>query len=118
LRTDLKRLQRDSESGGRAAARGLGQRASSAVIEMGFPPVSHRGGAGSDRGDRGRLFSAGRWLKPHPPAASAGLKERQLTHNTSENRLVGADLSPDGRYLAYSDPGGLHLLVIDTGETR
>ncbi|HEV3205517.1 MAG TPA: hypothetical protein VGZ28_01080 [Terriglobales bacterium] len=85
---------------------------------MGFPPVSHRGGAGSDRGDRGRLFSAGRWLKPHPPAASAGLKERQLTHNTSENRLVGADLSPDGRYLAYSDPGGLHLLVIDTGETR
>jgi serine/threonine protein kinase len=43
---------------------------------------------------------------------------RQLTVNSSENPVIGGAISPDGKYLAYSDNRGLHLKLIDTGETR
>jgi hypothetical protein len=32
--------------------------------------------------------------------------------------VIGGAISPDGKYLAYNDSSGLHLKVIDTGETR
>jgi eukaryotic-like serine/threonine-protein kinase len=44
--------------------------------------------------------------------------EVQLTTNSSENPVVAASISPDGKYLAYADPAGLHLRQIDTGETH
>ena len=44
------------------------------------------------------------------------LTERQLTRNPPENRILGAAISPDGKYIAYVNPTGLHLNVIDTGE--
>lgn len=46
------------------------------------------------------------------------LIERQLTHNTSENRLLGIAISPDGKHVAYTDTKGLHLSTIDTGEVH
>ncbi len=60
----------------------------------------------------GRLW----WSKTHPIAPRKVLSERQVTHNPAENRLIGAAISPDGKYLAYTDPVGLHLSVIETGE--
>ena len=30
----------------------------------------------------------------------------------------GAAISPDGRYLAYSDDAGLHIKLVETGEMR
>ena len=63
------------------------------------------------------LFGWGRrWFKGQPIAPSKMLSERQLTHNPSENRLLGAAISPDGKCVAYIDPRGLHLSVIETGE--
>ena len=41
-----------------------------------------------------------------------------MTHNPSENRLIYAAISPDGKYLAYTDTKGLHLSVIETGEVH
>jgi DNA-binding winged helix-turn-helix (wHTH) protein/Tol biopolymer transport system component len=46
------------------------------------------------------------------------LKQRQLTINSSENAVVSGAISPDGRFLAYSDPKGIHIELIETGETQ
>jgi serine/threonine protein kinase len=46
------------------------------------------------------------------------LRQRQLTANPSENAVVSGAISPDGRYLAYSDLNGIHIKLIETGETK
>jgi len=55
-----------------------------------------------------------------PPAGSGEIEwvERQLTMNPVENPLWSVTLSPDGRYVAYSDRAALHLQLIETGEVR
>ena len=45
------------------------------------------------------------------------LKLRQLTANSLENNVSGGMISPDGNYLAYSDKRGMHIEVIESGET-
>jgi serine/threonine protein kinase/Tol biopolymer transport system component len=44
------------------------------------------------------------------------LVERQLTTNSSDNYVRSAEISPDGKYLAYVDGAGLHLRIIASGE--
>jgi eukaryotic-like serine/threonine-protein kinase len=46
------------------------------------------------------------------------LKQTQLTENSSENEVENGAISPDGKYLAYNDVKGLHLKLLETGETR
>src|SRR5262249_13141512 len=46
------------------------------------------------------------------------IRLRQLTTNSNENPVIGGAISPDGKYLAYSDTRGLRLKFIETGETR
>ncbi len=58
------------------------------------------------------------WVRSREPASLLELKQRQLTANSSENPVGGAKISPDGKYLAYSDLKGVHLKVLETGETR
>src|SRR6201994_1171985 len=43
--------------------------------------------------------------------------ELRVTSNSPEAPIRSAVVSPDGKYLAYSDPTGLYLRVIATGET-
>jgi eukaryotic-like serine/threonine-protein kinase len=43
---------------------------------------------------------------------------QQLTANPAELPVYGAAISPDGKYLAYTDSNGLFLRLIGTGETR
>ncbi len=52
------------------------------------------------------------------PAALPQIKLRQLTSNSSENGVTGGAISPDGRYVAYTDRVGMHLKLVETGETR
>lgn len=52
------------------------------------------------------------------PASPLDLKQQQLTINSSENAVVSGAISPDGRFLAYSDPVGIHIMLIETGETQ
>ena len=45
-------------------------------------------------------------------------KQQQLTENSSESPVESGAISPDGRYLAYSDVQGIHIRLIQTGETQ
>jgi serine/threonine protein kinase/Tol biopolymer transport system component len=56
--------------------------------------------------------------KPKTVSVAPDIKMRQLTTNSSENPVLGGGISPDAKYLAYSDTRGLHIRFIDTGETR
>lgn len=44
--------------------------------------------------------------------------QKQLTANPIDDPVVRAAISPDGKYLAYTDLTGIHLLLVDTGENR
>ena len=46
------------------------------------------------------------------------LQLRELTSNSYENRVLSGAISPDGKYLAYSDAKGMRVQVVATGETR
>jgi len=37
---------------------------------------------------------------------------------TEQYRVTGAVISPDGKYVAYSDPTGVYIRNIDSGATR
>lgn len=67
------------------------------------------------------ITGAGLWYlnrKILKPAAVHVLKLRQLTINSGENGVNGGAISPDGKYLAYADQKGMHLRIMETGETR
>jgi eukaryotic-like serine/threonine-protein kinase len=51
-----------------------------------------------------------------PPPRAPEPKLRQLTTNSFENRVTSGAISPDGKYLAYSDMKGLYIKLIETGE--
>ena len=44
--------------------------------------------------------------------------ERKLTTNSPDNRVSSAAVSPDAKYLAYTDATGLYVKQIGTGETH
>jgi serine/threonine protein kinase/Tol biopolymer transport system component len=48
----------------------------------------------------------------------ANVRVRQLTHNASEDSVRSGALSPDGRYLAYTDARGIHVQAVETDEVR
>jgi serine/threonine protein kinase len=61
------------------------------------------------------------WLLTHraaPTQPSVELTQKRLTFNTSDNPVEHQDLSPDGKYLAYSDAAGIHVKLLSTGEER
>jgi Tol biopolymer transport system component/DNA-binding winged helix-turn-helix (wHTH) protein len=53
-----------------------------------------------------------------PLVSSTPLAPRRLTANPSEDPVSSAAISPDGKYLAFSDDTGSYLRQIDTGETH
>jgi serine/threonine protein kinase len=50
--------------------------------------------------------------------ALPAIKLRQLTSNSGENPVGSGTISPDGKFLAYTDKTGMYLKRIETGETR
>jgi eukaryotic-like serine/threonine-protein kinase len=134
MRTDLKRLKRDTSSGRAVAAMSSSQPPQTAV---GTPPLQ---GDSSDSqmiaGLIGRHKKAAigsvavvvalvalAWFllrRPVKPSAkpSAELTQKRLTFNSSENAVQSDAISPDGRYLAYSDPAGIHVKLLSTSEER
>src|SRR5882762_2401397 len=56
-------------------------------------------------------------LRPHP-SRHKEVAERKLTTNSPENGVTSAAVSPDGKYLAYSDNTGIYLKLIRTSETH
>jgi eukaryotic-like serine/threonine-protein kinase len=58
------------------------------------------------------------WQRLIRPVPARELAQRQLTANIAENHLLTAAISPDGKYLAYSDQKGTHLQLIQTGQMQ
>ena len=49
---------------------------------------------------------------------SSIVSERRLTANAPELPVIDGVISPDGKYLAFTDSSGFYLRQIDTGETH
>jgi len=58
------------------------------------------------------------WAMWRLPLRHTDIIERKLTSNSSENGVNSAAVSPDGKYLAYSDNTGVYLKLIRTGEVH
>jgi serine/threonine protein kinase len=106
LMADLKRLQRDSASATAIAVPASRPRAPLRIAAA-VAVLAALGGAAY-------------WFRPRPAAAppAADLKPLRVTANPSEFPVSGSALSPDGRFLAYSDPRGIHLRVMASNETE
>jgi eukaryotic-like serine/threonine-protein kinase len=115
LRTDLLRLQRSGDDPGPGVAR-----ATAALRDAQAP-----------RRERRVLLAAGtllvlglaalaviRWPTVRRLLFTPEWHEVQLTTNSSENQVVAASISPDGKFVAYADQTGLHLRLIDSGQTH
>jgi hypothetical protein len=55
------------------------------------------------------------WLIWNRPRPLPELKQRRLTTNSPEVPVLRGAISPDGKYVAYTDSGGLHLKVLESG---
>src|SRR6516225_3257882 len=59
------------------------------------------------------------WHAGTSTATRAGnISERRLTANAPELPVIDGVISPDGKYLAFTDRSGFYLRQIDTGETH
>jgi eukaryotic-like serine/threonine-protein kinase len=58
------------------------------------------------------------WFLNRPAPGLPELQQRQLTTNSSEKAVYGGAISRDGKYLAYADPSGIHIKLLETGETQ
>jgi DNA-binding winged helix-turn-helix (wHTH) protein/Tol biopolymer transport system component len=58
------------------------------------------------------------WAMWRYPLRRTNAIEHKLTSNSSENNVSSASISPDGKYLAYTDNTGVYLKLIRTGETH
>ena len=96
MRTDLTRLQR-STAGARRRLLRLAAAGTFALMLI-----------------AGAVF----WFTQRQPSFMPGLKQRQLTANTSDNPVREEWISPDGSQLAYSDQKGIHIKLIAGGETQ
>lgn len=56
------------------------------------------------------------WYASRHVARAPELIERRLTTNSSEAPVTAAAVSPDGKYLAYTDQTGIHLRLMATAE--
>ncbi len=67
------------------------------------------------------LASSATWFAKRQSASNyppLDLKLRQLTSNSSDSGAGGGVISPDGRYLAHVDRLGMHIKLIEGGETQ
>jgi eukaryotic-like serine/threonine-protein kinase len=113
LKADLKRLQRDSISGSTVhvtpavAGENSSKRwqAGAGVVLAVVIVAALAGWWASHRGGQPKVTQ---------PIAAA----RRLTSNPTENPISVSAISPDGKYLAYSDRTGTYLRLVSTGEVH
>jgi len=121
LRADLKRLKRATEArstSGTIDARDTGAR--EAVVPPPGPrwkrPVLFAGVALGIAVAAALFVTRGRTASHvDAPQAAGELKQRQLTGFGSEERVITARLSPDGKMLALVTPRGLFIQIVATG---
>jgi len=121
MRSDLKRLRRDTDSEHSSSIS-----AASAIASGTVPNIAPHSSA------KGTLIWIGfgaavlllvggltwRLGVKHTSVSRLSMTQRQLTANAAGLGVNGAATSPDGKYLAYSDNAGLHIKLVETGEMR
>jgi serine/threonine protein kinase len=113
LLVDLRRVKRDTQSARIAAASGsvaIAQRrpsrklwpfaATGAAIVVALAVVGYLLG----------------WFSHNHLYTQSELNPKQFTFNSQDDPVAVTEISPDGKYLLYSDLQGLHLKTIATGE--
>jgi eukaryotic-like serine/threonine-protein kinase len=127
LRADLKRLKRDTSSGRSEAvssspaagvAREPRQEPTSDSVLIANVIRRHKKAAMASVAVLVALVALAWFLLRRPPKPSAELTQKRLTFNSSENAVQSDAISPDGKYLAYSDPAGIHVKLLSTSEER
>jgi eukaryotic-like serine/threonine-protein kinase len=130
IRTDLKRLKRDTDSGRTSVEAGSPRRLPATEGHPQGVPLQEPVGTVHEPPLRKRwpialgsvlvvvAAAALGWYAWHRSRPKPAMTQRQLTTNSSELAVWASAISPDGRYLAYSDGSGIHLKVIDTAETH
>ncbi len=58
------------------------------------------------------------WFGANTVYSQAQLNPKQITFNSEEDPALVSAISPDGKYLAYTDLDGLHLRLLATGEMQ
>ncbi len=128
VRSDLKRLRRDASSGRSEAAEPLPP----IVPPLRAPPREESSDSAIIAGLLNRhtkvvvgtlaaimvLVGLAWFLLRRPPPPPAEITQKRLTFNSSENAVGTNAISPDGKYLAYSDPAGIHVKLLSTSEER
>lgn len=125
MRADLKRLKRDTESGRTPASSGpstaaLDSAAVAPQVAVGRQSLRRRWSLVVTSVLGTLVIGLGiAWFTTRRTAAPpAETKQRRLTGNANDNGVISAVVSPDGKYLAYGDQSGVHIELIETGETQ
>jgi eukaryotic-like serine/threonine-protein kinase len=138
LRADLRRLKRDTDSGRSVAAsaadRDLGPGRVAAPSSGSAPAISSGAAPGATGHPRRVLLrhwllipgpivlllaAAGvAWFLNHHPEEARQYNQRRLTANPLDLPVNDFGISPDGKYLGYDDQQGIHLQLVETGETQ
>jgi Tol biopolymer transport system component len=124
LRADLKRLKRDTDSGRSRVGAMLPLTPSASPSGRGWPAEP---GEGKHRWPLviGEVvlvsaFGAGvAWFlthRPEPPLPQ--FNQRRLTANPQDLPVWDAAISPDGKYLGYDDPQGIHVQLLEEGQAQ
>jgi eukaryotic-like serine/threonine-protein kinase len=58
------------------------------------------------------------WFDGRTPATPHQFHQRRITANPEDLPVDSAVISPDGKYLGYSDQRGVHVQLVATGETQ
>ena len=112
MRVDLKRLQRAEDSAHAASVPALARPAPPRLAWWSYATLATGIGLAAIAGIRFGWFGGG-GTKVIPEPAT-----QQITFNPTEQPVFLSAISPDGKYLAYGDSGGIHLRQTATGETH
>jgi Tol biopolymer transport system component len=124
IRADLKRLRRDTTSGKSTAVSGPLSKAEESLA----PSGSGTAVAVPRWRRRLRMLSAlvivlaagvsvARWAT-HRPSPLHQFNQRRVTANPQELPVLSGAISPDGKYLGYWDQQGIHVQLLESGETQ
>jgi eukaryotic-like serine/threonine-protein kinase len=134
LRAELKRLKRDTDSGRASLVAPGFTDPANAALKGGATAASHEATsdsliiAGLVKRHRKPVVAAVAvlvavaglvwFLLRRPALPPSELTQTRLTFNSSDSPIDNDVISPDGKYLAYSDPAGIHVKLLSTGEER
>ena len=110
LKSELMRLKRDTDSGKTAVSREVSATIPAKQRSYLWPALS--GGVVI------LALIALALLRQEESVPRVEIAPTQLTANPIEVSVTATAISPDGKYLAYCDATGVHLRLIETGETH